>query len=90
MEIEGKIIKVLPLRQGTTQRGTWKAQSYVLETEEMYPKHVTFDVFDGETSRIERLGLTEGKKYKIWFDIDAHEYEGRWYNQVRAYDAREI
>lgn len=90
MEIKGKIIKVLPARQGTTQRGAWKAQGYVLETEEMYPKHLAFDVFDGDSGRISRLNIQEGKSYTVYFEIDAHEYEGRWYNQIRAFDAREI
>lgn len=90
MEIKGKIIAALPLREGETARGKWKAQSYVLETEEMYPKHVVFDVFDGDTGRISRLGITPGKSYNVYFDIDAHQFDGRWYNQVRAYDARLI
>ena len=24
----------------------------------------------------------------VSFDIDAHEYQGRWYNSIRAYDVR--
>ena len=35
MEIEGKIIVVLPAREGVSARGTqWKSQDYVLETHE--------------------------------------------------------
>lgn len=90
MEIKGKIIAALPLREGESARGKWKAQSYVLETEEMYPKHMVFDVFDGDTGRIDRLRITPGKSYNIYFDIDAHQHEGRWFNQIRAFDARPI
>ena len=36
MEIQGKIIAVLPEKSGTSARGGWKSQQYVLETEEQY------------------------------------------------------
>lgn len=45
MEIKGKIIAVLPPKSGTTARGQWQSQQYVLETEEQYPKRLLFDVF---------------------------------------------
>ena len=46
MEIEGKIIVVLPAREGVSARGTqWKSQDYVIETHEAYPKKCCFNVF---------------------------------------------
>ncbi len=45
MEIQGKIIAVLPEMSGTSARGGWKGQQYVLETEEQSPKRCLFDVF---------------------------------------------
>lgn len=44
MELQGKVIAVLPERSGVSQRGEWKAQSYVIETHEAYPKKLCFDV----------------------------------------------
>lgn len=90
MEIEGNIIQELAPRQGEGKNGPWRSQTYVLETIESYPKRVAFDVFDGQTGRIERLGIRAGKRMRVFFDIDAHEYNGRWFNTVRAYDAREV
>jgi hypothetical protein len=46
LEIEGKVILVLPEQSGTSQAGkTWRKQSFVIETEEQYPKKVIFNVF---------------------------------------------
>lgn len=90
MEIQGKIIQVLPERTGTSANGAWRMASYVLETIEQYPRHMVFDVHDGREGRIARLGISAGKTYKLWFNIDAREYEGRWYNSVVAWDAREV
>ena len=47
MEIVGKIIQVLPLQSGTISRtgNSWQVQSYVLETQEQYPRKVCFEIF---------------------------------------------
>lgn len=84
MEITGKIIYVLPERSGTSARGEWKAQSFVVETEDNYPRKMVFDVFGAE--RLQTFNIKVGDKVKVSFDIDAHEYQGRWFNNIRAYD----
>ena len=88
MEIQGKIIAVLPERSGSSARGDWKVGSYVLETMEAYPKKMMFEVFGEE--RMRRFSIQEGQEVQVFFDIDAHEYQGRWYNSFRAYDVRPI
>ena len=90
MEIQGIIKHVLPVREGVSQNGAWKTASYVIETEERYPRRMVFDVRDGRDGRIARLNIQEGKRMKVWFDVDASEYNGRWYNNVTAWDAREV
>ena len=32
MKLKGKIIAVLPVKKGTTDKGDWQSQQYVLET----------------------------------------------------------
>ncbi len=85
MDITGRIIAVLPERSGVSQRsGTeWKAGSYVLETQEQYPKKICFDVFGAD--RIQSFNIQVGEMMTVSFDIDAHEYNGRWFNSIRAF-----
>lgn len=90
MEIQGIIKHVLPVREGVSANGAWKTASYVIETEERYPRRLVFDVRDGREGRIARLKIQEGKRMKVWFDVDANEYQGRWYNNITAWDAREV
>jgi hypothetical protein len=47
-------------------------------------------VSDGADHRIERLNIQLGKRMVIYFEINARNYEGRWYNSIRAFDAKEI
>ena len=87
MEIHGKIIAVMPERGGVSQRGTeWKVQEFVLETHEQYPKKMVFEVFGAD--RLSRFNIQIGQELNVAFDIDAREWNGRWFNSIRAYDVR--
>lgn len=87
MELQGKVIAVLPERGGVSQRGTeWKVQEYVIETHETYPKKMVFEVFGAD--RIARFNIQIGQEVMVAFDIDAREWNGRWFNSIRAYDVR--
>ena len=84
-EISGQIIAVLPTRSGTSAKGTaWSSQTAVIETREQYPKKVAFDVFGAD--RITQFNLQVGEYVTVSYDIDAHEYQGRWFNAVRAWN----
>jgi hypothetical protein len=88
MELQGKIIAVMPANSGQSQRTgqAWMSQQYVLEVPGMYPKRMVFEVF-GE-DRIKNFAIRQGQEVKVSFEIDAHEYNGRWFNEVRAWDVR--
>ncbi len=84
MEITGKIIAVLPERGGTSKTGNeWKMQEYVLETHEQYPKKICFNVFGAD--KIAQFNIQAGEELTVSFDINAREYQGRWYNDIRAW-----
>ena len=88
MEIQGKIIAVLPERSGVSARGEWKAGSFVIETHDQYPKKMVFDVFGAE--RLSQFNIQAGEELLVSFDIDAHEYQGRWYNGIRAWNVQRM
>ena len=52
MDLQGKIIAALPAKTGTSARGEWKAQDFVVETHDNFPKKMVFSVFGEE--RLER------------------------------------
>lgn len=89
MEIEGKIIVVLPAREGVSARGTqWKSQDYVIETHEAYPKKCCFNVFGAD--KIQMFNIQSGEELRVSFDIDAREYQGKWFNSLRAWKVERI
>ena len=85
MEITGKIIAILPPKQGVSQStgNAWMCQDYVLETQEMYPKKVCFNVFGAE--KIQEMNIQLGETLTVSLEINANEYQGKWFNQVRGW-----
>ena len=74
MDITGKIIFVSEPRSGVskTSGSQWMTQDFVIETHDQYPRKCVFNIqLNGE--------------YTVSFDIDAHEYNGRWFNNIRAW-----
>ena len=88
MEIQGKVIAVLPERSGVSARGEWKSQTYVIETQEQYPKKMAFDVFGAD--RLAQFNIHSGEVINVSFDIDAHEHQGRWFNSIRAWNVTKV
>ena len=88
MGIQGKVIAVLPERSGVSARGEWKSQTYVIETQEQYPKKMAFDVFGAD--RLAQFNIQSGEVINVSFDIDAHEYQGRYFNQIRAWNVTKV
>ena len=75
---------MLPERSGTSQRGNqWRSITYVLETQEQYPKKLAFDVTN---DKIDQLNIQFGEILTVQFDINAREYQGRYFNSVQAWN----
>jgi len=86
MEITGRIIEVLEARGGTSARTgqPWKMQEFVLETiNEQFPRRICFNVF-GE-DKLAMMNIQKDEVMTVYFDINAREYQGRWYNDIRAW-----
>lgn len=81
--ISGKIIAVLPVKSGTSAKGTeWKAQTAVLETQEKYPKKIAIDILNDD---ITKFNAHVGDFVDVKIDIDAREYNGKWFNSIKCW-----
>ena len=86
MDLTGRIIAVMQPRSGVSSRtgNPWMMQDYVLEVPGQYPKRMVFNIF-GE-DRIKQFNIQLNEDVTVQFDIDAREYQGRWFNDIRAYN----
>ena len=91
MEITGILMRKLGEREGVSQRTgvAWKSAEFLMEIPGQYPRHINFSVRDGQQQRIARFESLIGKTVTVSFDIDAHEYEGRWFNEIGAWGIME-
>ena len=87
MEITGILVKQTSINTGVSKQSgnPWKIAEYLLEVPGQYPRHVNFKVSDGQVGRLARFDSLIGKNVTVSFDIDAHEYKDRWFNEISAW-----
>lgn len=87
MEVTGILVKKTGEREGVSSRNgmPWKIAEYLIEIPGQFPRHINFRVSDGQVGRFARFDSLVGKTVTVSFDIDAHEYEGRWFNELNAW-----
>ena len=85
MELEGRIARKLTVQTGTSARGAWSKQEFVLEYQEgNFPTQVCMNVWgDDKVRELDKFQV--GDKVKISFNLSSREYNGRWYTDVRAW-----
>ena len=89
MELSGKVIAVLEPRGGVSKTGNeWKVQEYVIETPGTYPRRMCFEVFGAD--KIQQFNIQVGEELNVFFDIDAREWQNRWFNSLRAWKVERV
>ena len=87
MELEGKISVVMPAMSGVSQStgNQWMSQEYVIAyywfPNQTNPSYVVMKAF-GE-DKIKQFNLQPNDEVRVRYHIEAHEYNGRWYNDTR-------
>jgi len=82
MELTGKIVQILPEKSGTSARGAWRKQEYIIEVPGDYPKMVCFMVWG---DRIDQFKIQGGQELTVSIDLESREFNGRWYTDVKAW-----
>ena len=85
MELTGKIIEVQDPITGTSSKGDWIKQTYVLETDGQYPKTIAFSVWKDNVSN---FAIKMGETVTVSIDIESREFNGKWYTDVKAWQCR--
>lgn len=91
MEFTGKIIAMLQPRGGVSKSGNeWKAQEYVIEdsVSSQYPRRMCFEVFGAD--KIGQFNIQMGEELTVSFDIDARQWNDRWFNSIRAWKVERV
>ena len=88
MEVQGKVKALLPEQKGTSSKtgNPWKSQEFVIDyfwwPNQLFPSQMVLKMF-GE-DRIDKWNLQVGDEVKIRYHVEAHDYQGRWFNELRC------
>lgn len=84
MEFEGTVYKILPAASGTSARGPWQRQDVIFDYSDggSFSRKMCVTFFN----RAEDVAkLREGSRYTVSVNIDAREFNGRWFTDIRAW-----
>lgn len=88
VELTGKIILMLPPQSGTSARGTWNKQEFVIETEEQYPKKICISAWNERAAEVAQIPVNSPVKVSV--NIESREYNGKWYTDVRVWNIQVV
>ena len=82
LEIEGTLRQKLTVMSGTSARGQWMKQEFILEYPDgNFTAQALFTAF-GQDKVAELDKYQVGDRIKVSFNLKAREYNGRWYNDL--------
>ncbi len=81
MEITGRIIQKLDLQKGTSAKGEWKKQEFIVETNDKFPKKVCISGWAEKVDDLNRYNINDMVKVSV--NVESREYNGKWYTDVR-------
>lgn len=83
LQVKGKLIEKLQIESGEGRNGRWEKRSFVIETDEQFPKKICIVLWGDKVSLLERV--TEGDIVNVSINIESREYNSRWYTDVKAW-----
>lgn len=84
----GIIAQKMNERSGTSSDGkAWASAEYLIAVPAQFPREMLVKVFDKGNGRIPRFDALIGQMANIDFEVKAREYNGKWYNDLNAWNA---
>jgi hypothetical protein len=80
MEIKGKLLQVMELRQISNK---FALQEFLIETEGQYPKKILLQSFKTATEALMRMII--GDNATFFIEPESKEYNGKWYTSIKCF-----
>ena len=85
LELQGRLLKKLPVQNGRSARGEWSKQEFLVEYQEgNFPSTACFNVW-GMDKVNDLAKFAEGDEIKVSFNINSREFNGKYYTDLRAW-----
>lgn len=83
LKIDVLVTNVFDVREGQTERGTWKSRDFMAESDERYPHKLYFEIFGAD--KVDKYPVQIGRKYSVYFDIDSQPFNGKYYTHLKVW-----
>lgn len=91
MELQGRVVRLLPLKEGVSQLGNpYRTQDFIFgyyeSADSIYEKNILLNV---RNENIEKYKLAENDKIKVRISLGCREYpqgSGKYFNDIRTGD----
>lgn len=91
MELTGRVVRLLPLKEGVSQAGNpYRTQDFIFgfyeSADSIYEKNILLNV---RNENIEKYNLAENDKIKVRISLGCREYpqgSGKYFNDIRTGD----
>lgn len=85
LELEGTLRQKLGVQSGTSARGPWAKQEFILEFPDgNFTAQACFTAW-GQDKVAELDKYQVGDRIKVSFNLKSREYNGRWYNDLQIW-----
>lgn len=85
LELEGTIRQKMGVQQGTSARGQWEKQEFILEFPDgNFTSQACFTAW-GQDKVQELSKYQQGDRVKVSFNLKSREFNGRWYNDIQVW-----
>ena len=85
LELEGTLRQKLSAQSGTSARGTWTKQEFILEYPDGNFTAQACLIAFGQEKVAELAKYQIGDRVKVSFNIRSREFNGRWYNDLQIW-----
>ena len=85
LELEGTLRQKLGVQSGTSARGPWAKQEFILEFPDgNFTSQACFTAWGQD--KVQELDKYQvGDRIKVSFNLKSREYNGRWYNDLQIW-----
>ena len=85
LELEGTLRQKMGVQSGTSARGPWAKQEFVVDFPDgNFTSQACFTAWGQD--KVQELDKYQvGDRVKVSFNLKSREFNGRWYNDIRAW-----
>ena len=86
MELQGKIVAVLPEQRGNGSKGEWVKNAFVIEWQDNgYSQKLCLEVMGADKWEKMQKAVVVGYDVQVRFNVTSREWQGRWFTSCQCF-----